>query len=63
MKGYKETPAFYLEFTNEHFKAKFKSYCNRESIKFTAFENKEKFRVVIDRKWEEKIFQFTNNLQ
>lgn len=56
MKGYTEKPAFFLEFTNDHIINKFKLYAKREKITYTAFENERKFKVVIDRKWEEKIF-------
>jgi hypothetical protein len=56
MKGFTERPAFFLEFSNENIINRFKQYARRETITYTAFENDRKFMVVIDRRFEEKIF-------
>lgn len=57
MKGYNETPSFLLEFKDENIYNRFKLYAKRENIvNYIIFENDRKISVVIDRKWEEKIF-------
>jgi hypothetical protein len=61
MKGFSERPSFLMEFTNEQNIQKFKQFAKREKINYTAFENDKRFRAVIDRKWEEKIYEFSNN--
>lgn len=36
-------------------------FANQHKIKYTAFENQKTFWAVVDRKWEEEIYQFVNN--
>lgn len=61
MKGFTERPSLILEFNSEQGVGKFKAFANREKIYYTLFQTDHKFRAVIDRKWEEKIFEFSNN--
>lgn len=62
MKGFTERPAIILEFSSEHGLDRFRAFANREKIYYTLFQTDKKFRAVIDRKWEEKIFDFSNNI-